>query len=114
MEKPRSTVAPLHQMAFTRLELAVMSLVNGQLQILLARHADTPAAGKWDLPAGALRTDAYASLELAAQRVSRERLNRELPFIRQPCAVGGKEDAGPPCVVDAQRGLPGAGAGRGI
>ena len=90
MEKPRSTVAALHTMPFTRLELAVMSLVDGQLQVLLARRAEAPAAGKWALPGGVLRTDADDSLELAAQRVSRERLNRELPFIRQLCAVGGK------------------------
>jgi len=78
-----------YAMPFTRLEIAVMSLVDGVLQVLLARRAEAPHAGKWALPGGVLRIDLDDSLESAAQRVMRERLRIELPFLRQLVAVGG-------------------------
>ena len=78
-----------HPMPFTRLEIAVMSLVDGELQVLLARRAEAPYAGKWALPGGVLRIDLDESLDGAAQRVMRERLGLELPFLRQICAAGG-------------------------
>jgi len=76
-------------MPFTRLEIAVMSLVEGRLQVLLARRAQAPYSGKWALPGGVLRIDLDASLEDAARRVMRERLGTELPYLRQLRAVGG-------------------------
>lgn len=78
-----------HPMPFTRLEIAVMTLVDGGLQVLLARRAEAPHAGKWALPGGVLRIDLDRSLDAAAQRVMHERLGLELPFLRQLCAVGG-------------------------
>ena len=78
-----------YAMPFTRLEIAVMSLVDGVLQVLLARRAEAPHAVKWALPGGVLRIDLDDSLESAAQRVMRERLRIELPFLRQLVAVGG-------------------------
>jgi len=66
-----------------------MSLVDGQLQVLLARRAQAPYSGKWALPGGVLRIDLDAGLEDAARRVMRERLGAELPYLRQLCAVGG-------------------------
>ncbi len=89
--KPTPTPAspPLHPMPFTRVELAVMSLVDGQLQVLLARRAQAPHAGRWALPGGVLRIDLDRSLEAAAQRVIGERLGIALPFLRQLCALGG-------------------------
>ena len=76
-------------MPFTRLEIAVMSLVDGRLQVLLGRRAEAPHAGKWALPGGVLRIDLDRSLDAAAARVMRERLGLELPFLRQMAAVGG-------------------------
>lgn len=76
-------------MPFTRLEIAVLGLVDGELQVLLARRAEAPHAGRWALPGGVLRIDLDASLDAAARRVMRERLELELPFLRQLCATGG-------------------------
>jgi ADP-ribose pyrophosphatase YjhB (NUDIX family) len=76
-------------MPFTRLEIAVMTLVDGGLQVLLARRAEAPHAGKWAFPGGVLRIDLDRSLDTAAQRVMHERLGLDLPFLRQLCAVGG-------------------------
>jgi 8-oxo-dGTP diphosphatase len=78
-----------HPMPFTRLEIAVMSLVDGGLHVLLARRAEAPHAGKWALPGGVLRIDLDRSLDMAARRVMNERLGLELAFLRQLCAIGG-------------------------
>ena len=78
-----------HPMPFTRLEIAVLSVVDGALQVLLARRAEAPHAGKWALPGGALRIDLDASLDAAAARVMRERVGLALPFLRQLGAAGG-------------------------
>jgi ADP-ribose pyrophosphatase YjhB (NUDIX family) len=82
---------PRYEMPFTRVELAVLGLVDGALHVLLARRAGEPYKGRWALPGGVLRIDLDASLEQAAQRVSRERLGGEMPYLRQLCAAGGPE-----------------------
>ena len=87
--EPTAPSRKRHPMPFTRLEIAVLSLVDGKLQVLLARRAEAPHAGKWALPGGVLRIDLDDSLDAAAQRVMRERLGMDLPFLRPLCAVGG-------------------------
>jgi len=86
-EKPIATKQ--HPMPFCRVEVVVMGLIDGRLQVMLARRAEAPHAGKWALPGGVLRIDADRSLDAAAQRVMFERMGIELPFLRQLCTVGG-------------------------
>lgn len=88
MDTPSANRYP---MPFTRLELAVLGPVEGELHVLLAKRAADPFKGRWALPGGVLRIDLDASLEAAAQRVSQERLGCSLPFLRQLCAVGGPD-----------------------
>lgn len=76
-------------MPFTRLELAVLTVVGGRLAVLLGRRAEPPHKGKWALPGGVLRIDLDRDLEAAAQRVAVERLNVAVPFLRQLRAIGG-------------------------
>ena len=78
-----------YPMPFTRVEIAVMSLIDGSLQVLLAKRAQAPYAGRWALPGGVVRIDLDASLDAAAQRVIRERLGVQLPFLRQLSTTGG-------------------------
>ncbi|MBY0436971.1 MAG: NUDIX domain-containing protein [Burkholderiales bacterium] len=78
-----------YPMPFTRIEVVLMTLVDGNLAVLLARRAQAPYAGKWALPGGVLRIDLDGSLEEAAARVVRERLATDLPDLKQLCAVGG-------------------------
>jgi 8-oxo-dGTP diphosphatase len=80
-----------YPMPFTRLELVVLGLVDGELHVLLAKRAGDPFKGRWALPGGVLRIDLDESLEAAAQRVAQERLGCHLPFLRQLCAVGGPQ-----------------------
>jgi ADP-ribose pyrophosphatase YjhB (NUDIX family) len=78
-----------HAMPFTRLEIAVMGLVDGRLQVLLGRRAEAPYPGRWALPGGVLRIDLDRSLDDAARRVLQERTGLARPFLRQLGAVGG-------------------------
>ena len=82
--------SPQHPMPFTRIELAVMSVVDGNLAVLLGQRAQAPHQGKWALPGGVLRIGLDIDLEAAAQRVANERLGVTLPYLRQLQAVGGK------------------------
>lgn len=87
--KTASSGSKNYPMPFTRIEVVVLSVVEGALQVLLARRAEAPYAGKWALPGGVLRIDLDGSLEAAARRVMAERLDAEIPFMEQLCAVGG-------------------------
>lgn len=78
-----------YPMPFTRIEIAVMSIVDGALTVLQGKRTQAPYAGQWALPGGVVRIDLDADLEAAAQRVAGERLGTALPFLRQQCAVGG-------------------------
>lgn len=79
-----------YPMPFTRVELVVMSVVDGQLAVLLGKRLQAPHQGLWALPGGVLRIDLDDDLPAAAQRIARERLGIALPFLRHLTAVGGK------------------------
>ena len=81
--------AKVYPMPFCRVEIAILSVVDDKLCVLLAKRSQAPYAGRWGLPGGVIRIDIDEDLEAAVQRVSRERLEVELPFLRQLCAVGG-------------------------
>jgi 8-oxo-dGTP diphosphatase len=81
---------PIHPMPFTRIELVIMSVVDGGLAVLLGKRAGPPHKGKWALPGGVLRVDLDRDLEAAAQRIAAERLGVTLPYLRQLLAVGSK------------------------
>lgn len=78
-------------MPFVRIELAVLSIVDGQLSVLLGKRTGQPHIGHWALPGGVLRIDLDRHLDDAAQRVALERLGTNVPFLRQLTAVGSKE-----------------------
>jgi len=85
------TVAHMHPLPFTRIELAVMGIVEGRLCVLLGRRAEAPHAGRWALPGGVLRIEIDRDLDAAAERVAMERIGTTVPFVRQLCAVGGRQ-----------------------
>jgi 8-oxo-dGTP diphosphatase len=78
-----------YPMPFTRLEIAVLSLVDGELGVLLGRRASEPQKGRWALPGGVLRIDLDESLDAAARRVAAERLGKTHLSVKQLLAVGG-------------------------
>lgn len=77
-------------MPFTRVELCVLGVLDGELSVMLVRREAKPFSGSWALPGGVLRVDLDEDLEQAARRVARERLRVPIPYLRQQCAVGGK------------------------
>lgn len=85
-----AVVPTIHPMPFVRIELAVLSIVEGQLSVLLGKRTGEPHVGKWALPGGVLRIDLDRDLDDAAQRVATERLGTTVPFLRQLTAVGSK------------------------
>ena len=89
--KPPAVVPTIHPMPFVRIELAVLSIVDGQLAVLLGKRTGEPHIGKWALPGGVLRIDLDRDLDDAAQRVAMERLGTTVPFLRQLTAVGSRE-----------------------
>ena len=79
-----------HAMPFTRVEVAVMALIDGGLQVLLARRAEAPHAGAWALPGGVLRIDLDGNLDDAAFC---ERLVKETRVAAIPVSAFYAEDA---------------------
>lgn len=80
----------VYPMPFVRIELAVLSVIDGALQVLLGRRTGPPHEGRWALPGGVLRIDLDADLEAACQRVAHERLGLALPNPVQLEARGGR------------------------
>ena len=79
----------IYPMPFTRIELAVLSVVDGGLAVLLGKREQFPYVGQWALPGGVVRIDLDADLDSSAQRVAQERLGIKVPYLRQQCVVGG-------------------------
>lgn len=92
MRVTQSTATPpVHAMPFTRIELLVLSVMDGALQVLLGKRSEPPYEGRWALPGGVLRIDLDADLDAACARVAQERLGVVLPSAVQLCAVGGRK-----------------------
>ena len=80
-----------YEMPFTRVEVAVLSLVQERLCVLLIKREDLPYKGRWALPGGVIRIDLDSDLDETAQRIAGERLGVQLPFLRQIGAVGSRK-----------------------
>lgn len=84
-------VLNVYEMPFVRLELAVLTVKDNALQVLLGKRSVRPYRDQWALPGGVIRIDLDDDLESGCQRVAQERLGTELPNLAQVCAVGGKK-----------------------
>ena len=90
MTKPTATVTALHEMPFVRLELAVLTVKDSALHVLLGKRTQAPFAGRWALPGGVIRIDLDEDLVGGCQRVAMERLGTALPPLSQVCAAGSR------------------------
>jgi ADP-ribose pyrophosphatase YjhB (NUDIX family) len=90
MPKQESKAKPLHAMPFVRLELAVLTVKDGALHVLLGKRTEAPYAGRWALPGGAIRIDLDGDLVAGCRRIALERLGTELLTLSQVCAVGAR------------------------
>lgn len=75
-------------------DVALFSVVDDRLRVLLVRRAEEPLAGKWALPGGILKPDEDTNLLSAAHRVMRGKLGIDLPHLEEVCTASGpKRDA---------------------
>ena len=81
---------PTYLMPFCRVEIAVQSLIDQRLNVLLIRREEAPYKGFWALPGGVLRVDLDPDLGAAAVRVAKERLGIPPPNLCQMKTVGAK------------------------
>lgn len=64
-------------------DIALFSIVDGSLRVLLVQRAQEPELGRWALPGGILKPDIDANLESAARRVMRSKVNVEIPHLEE-------------------------------
>ncbi len=72
-------------------DLAIFTLAEGALQILLVQRADHPQRGRWALPGGFVDIARDPSLAATAHRKLVDKTGVEAPYLEQVCTVGGPQ-----------------------
>ena len=70
-------------------DVALFSVVDDRLHVLLVRRAEDPHAGQWALPGGILKPDVDKDLHGTAQRVMRGKLAVDVPYLEEVCTASG-------------------------
>lgn len=73
-------------------DIALFSLVDGALKVLLVKRDAEPQKGRWALPGGVLDPGRDADLERTARRVLEEKTDlRDVPYLRQVHVFSGRD-----------------------
>lgn len=72
-------------------DVALFSIGDGCLQVLLVQRAQEPAAGKWALPGAVLKPEIDRDLEATARRALRDKISVEVPYLAQLHAFAGAD-----------------------
>jgi ADP-ribose pyrophosphatase YjhB (NUDIX family) len=64
-------------------DVALFSVGEDCLQVLLVRREQAPAAGSWALPGAILKPQVDQDLEATARRALREKISVEVPYLEQ-------------------------------
>ena len=64
-------------------DIALFSIVEGSLRVLLVQRAQEPAQHRWALPGGILKPDIDDNLESTARRVMRSKVSVEIPHLEE-------------------------------
>ncbi len=72
-------------------DIAIFSVDENGLRVLLIQRANEPQKGLWALPGGFLKPDVDANLESAARRVLVEKIGVETPHLEEVCTFSGKD-----------------------
>lgn len=83
MNSPR-TLYPL-----VVVDVALFTIVDGGLRVLLVKRAEAPAARLWALPGGVLQPDQDGDLEAAARRVLHTKVSVDIPHLEEVCTFSG-------------------------
>lgn len=83
----------IHQydLPLTSVDVAVFTLVDNELQVLLVERAEHPHKNRWALPGGFIDLARDASLEDTASRKLLEKTGVDTPYVEQVCSVGGPD-----------------------
>ena len=72
-------------------DIAIFSVDENGLRVLLVHRANEPQKGLWGLPGGFLKPDVDANLEAAARRVLIEKIGVDTPHLEEVCTFSGKD-----------------------
>lgn len=72
-------------------DMALFSIVDGTLRVLLVQRAQEPELGRWALPGGILKPDIDTNLESAARRIMRSKVNVEIPHLEEVQTFSGAD-----------------------
>ncbi len=72
-------------------DIALFSVDDERLQVLLVKRAEEPAAKHWALPGGILKPHQDTSLEPAARRVMAHKVSVELALVEEVCTFSGPD-----------------------
>ena len=64
-------------------DVALFTIGDGYLQVLLVQRAQEPAAGQWALPGAVLKPETDHDLEATARRALRDKISVEVPYLEQ-------------------------------
>lgn len=70
-------------------DIALFSLVAGDLVVLIGKRANAPSRGRWALPGGVLNPEIDRSLEETARRILCNKMGVEVPVLEQVITVSG-------------------------
>ena len=71
-------------------DMAIFTVRDGQLKILLTKRAQHPEKGKWALPGGFIDLAKDQTLDGAAARKLAEKTSVTTPYLEQVCTVGSR------------------------
>jgi 8-oxo-dGTP diphosphatase len=70
-------------------DVALFTVQDDELRVLLLQRANEPEQGRWALPGGILKPEIDGSLDDTARRVLRDKTGVDVPFLRQVQAFSG-------------------------
>jgi 8-oxo-dGTP diphosphatase len=74
---------PEHAQPIVTVDVVILTLQEGVLQVALARREHSPHAGDWTLPGGWVHTDEDEDAIAAANRILRAKAGLESPYLEQ-------------------------------
>jgi 8-oxo-dGTP diphosphatase len=72
-------------------DVALFSIVEGSLRVLLVQRAQAPELMRWALPGGVLKPDIDVNLESTARRVMRNKVSVEIPHLEEVKTFSGPD-----------------------
>jgi 8-oxo-dGTP diphosphatase len=72
-------------------DVALFTVIDARLQVLIVRRENDPASSSWALPGGILRPDLDRDLDYTATRVLVSKTGVEVPHLEQVATVSGPD-----------------------